>query len=288
MKRLPMSPCSGCFLGFAGVTLVGLVGLAVLSRFALSILATTIGGTFDLARDFLLGSLAFCAGMPAWAVAPVAILLLLGAFLAWQKWRTGRGWRDLGIVREEYIPLVALLRKRGMQTYLGQIESAREQIFQERDRVEEVQQLLDDELPKIESRITELSNQLGRPGKDEEKQELRTLMRDLILNGQRLRERRIEIERFGQAKVRLASKLNCLRLKLLEEARESTAVEEIMRTINAISVTEDVFAKPGEERRDVAEVFNSDGAPRVSHDERVTGSGDESAPRGPTKGTEKL
>ena len=239
MKPFRLNFCSSCALvGIAaGIAAVSL--LVILSNYFLAFLTGFLHGAGEV---FLACCQAF-ATFPAWATILGSCLFLIGGFLVVRRWREARHWRHLDVIREEYDPLVRLLRKRGFETYFEQIEAIREQIFRERDKIEELSVLLEDELPKIDSRITDLSNQLGRPGDDCEKEELRALLRELIENGSRLRGRRAELECFEKSKVRLASRLNCLRLKLLQEPEPGSPVDEIMRAIHSISLTEDAVER---------------------------------------------
>jgi len=245
LPRGPASSCSACLFVVTGLFVAGLALLIILCQFALTLFSTTIKGAFDLVRDSFLGIVGLLGTLPNWAVMPVAGLMLVGVLWVLKRWWEAQRWRDLDVIREEYEPLVKLLRRRGLRIYLGQIETIRDKILLERDKIEELGQLLEEELPKIEARISDLSNQLGRPGEEQEKTEIRTLMRELIGNSSRLRGRKADLERFQKSKVRLASKLNCLRLKLIQEPKEETSIGAIMQAINSISLIEDIWTKDG-------------------------------------------
>ena len=235
MKPVRWNACSACLLGGLLLGIGSLTVLAVLSKYVLGLITGFLSGAWEVLAAFFLALPAFSP----WATIGFGVIFLAGVSMVARRWREARRWRSLGIIREEYEPLVFLLRKRGLETYSEQIAGIREKIFEERDKIEELSGLLENELPKIESRITDLSNQLGRPGDEREKEELRSLLRELIANGSRLRGRKEELEHFEKAKVRMASRLNCLRLKLLQEPKPESQVDEILQTIQSISLIED-------------------------------------------------
>ncbi|MBF0500439.1 MAG: hypothetical protein HQM09_09920 [Candidatus Riflebacteria bacterium] len=241
MNRDTRKTCSFCAFCFLLSIATGFATLIILSKMTFSLIIFFVQASFNLVRDLILALVIALGELPGWVAWPVVILLFFG--LSWfiRKNLENRKWRGLEQIREEYEPLVRLLRRRGLKTYLIQIEKIREKIFFERQKIDGLVLLLDDELPKIESRMTEISNQLGQASEENEKVEMRVLLRQLMENSARLRNRKSDLARFEKSKIQLASHLNCLRMKLIETPSEESSLEESIKTINSISLLENMF-----------------------------------------------
>lgn len=235
------APCLACSVWGFGCLLVGLVVLLAMSKIALSFLTGLIEWFFGVIQLVVLGVVSTLAGLSPWAAVPLGLTLLLVLFWMVRGYAERRQWRGLERVREEFVPLQRLLRTRGLHTYLAQLDKVRLKLFAERDRVEAVQGLLDEELPRIEARLGELSELLGQAAQEDERAEFRALMRDLAGNSARLRARRGDLEQFARAQVRVASRLNLLRQRLTEVPAGSGDLQPILADLDSISLMEDLF-----------------------------------------------
>ena len=227
---------------------VGIVFILALSKIALGLLTGGIEGFFALAQHSLLAVIGLLAGLSAWAAIPLGMMLFLTFFWLVRGYTEKRLWRRLEKVREEYTPLLSLLKRRGLKVYVTQLEKVREKLFSERNRIEDVQGLLDEELPRIESRLADLDEQLKRVDEEDERNEFREIMRELAGNSSRLRKRRGDLEEFDKAKTRVASRLNCLRQRLTELPVEGADVKGAMEGLDSISLMEDMFQPSTQER----------------------------------------
>jgi hypothetical protein len=242
--KKPRSTCLTCLGALLIGSTLAMVAMLFLSKLAVTFLMTIIQGGFDLIRDVLLGTVTAIAGLPATLALPLGVLVLTGVcWIAWVR-RQRRQWRDLAQVREEYEPLVRLLKRKGLKVYLREIESLREKMFRERDRVEELRTLLAEDLPRLEARVGEMARLKSRATCDGERHELQTLMQELAVNSARLRAREGDLRAFEDSKVRLASKLSCLRLKLSDLSYDDTEIRQIMRGIDSVSFVADIIDAP--------------------------------------------
>ncbi|MFZ2956377.1 MAG: hypothetical protein WA705_05760 [Candidatus Ozemobacteraceae bacterium] len=243
MKK-PGNGCLACLGGFMTVAALGAVMLLVLSKLAFSFIFGVIRGAFDLVRDVLLGTLTTAGSLPTAMSLPVTLIILAGmGWLVWNRWQRNR-WRDLAPIREEYELLVRLLKRKGLRSYLTEVEKLREKIFRERDRVDELRRLLADDLPRIEGRVLDISRLRSRSACEGERRELQSLMEELASNSARLRSREKDLRKFEDSKIHLASKFNCLRMKLSDLSYEDTDVRRIIRGIDSISFVADIIDQP--------------------------------------------
>ncbi len=247
------APCLVCSIWGFGCLVVGLVFLLALSKVALSFLTGIIEWFFGVIQLGVMGIVSTLAGLSAWAAVPLALTLLIVLFWMVRGYAERRQWRGLERVREEFVPLQRLMRARGLRTYLAQLDKVRLKLFAERDRVEAVQGLLDEELPRIEARLGELSDQLGKADQEDERAEFRALMRDLAGNSARLRARRGDPEQFARAQIRVASRLNLLRQRLAEVPPEGGELQPVLADLDSISLMEDLFEGGLAGDRDVCE-----------------------------------
>jgi len=221
-----------------------LVLLLVVSRLALDAAVSATQGFFSFfwaAVTALIQGLATLSAAAAWGLGLTALVL---AGWLWIRHRREHLWRRLETVRDEYEPLLALLKRKGMTTYRKRLEAMRERLFLERDRAEELEELLEGELPRIEERFRELSRQYHRPGPEAAKREIWSLMESLTANSSALRGRRATIDRFEAGKIQIATKLNCLRLKLSGIEQNESELGSLLRTIDDISFVADAVDRP--------------------------------------------
>ncbi|HNW37049.1 MAG TPA: hypothetical protein PKM25_19065, partial [Candidatus Ozemobacteraceae bacterium] len=214
VKRLTQQSCAACVFWLVMAAGASLVLLLVVSRLALGAAVATIQGMFAFiwaAATSLIQGLGTLSVAAAWGLGAFALVF---AGWLWMRRSTAHRWRGIETVRDEFEPLLALLKRKGMKTYRQRIEAMRDRLFIERDRAEELDELLGSELPRIEDRFRELSKQYHRSGPGSDKQEIWALMESLTANSAALRSRRSTIEKFETGKIQLATKLNCLRLKL--------------------------------------------------------------------------
>lgn len=239
--RLPPSPCLVCSIWLFGCLMLGLVLLLALSKIALSFLTGLIEWFFGAFQAVVMGLIGGLAGLSAWSAIPLGATLLIVLFWMVRSYAERRQWRMLEKVREEFEPLRNLLQRRGLQTYLSQLERVRLKLFAERDRVESVQGLLDEELPRVETRLGDLEDQLGKADHENERQEFRDLMRELAATSARLRAKRSGLEQFTTAQVRVASRLNLLRQRLSGQPEAGTDLREAVADLDSITLLEDLF-----------------------------------------------
>ncbi|NLI78373.1 MAG: hypothetical protein GX442_18290 [Candidatus Riflebacteria bacterium] len=269
--RLPSSPCLVCSIWLFGCLMLGLVLLLALSKIALSFLTGLIEWFFGAFQAVVMGLIGGLAGLSAWAAIPLGATLLIVLFWMVRSYAERRQWRMLEKVREEFEPLRNLLRRRGLQTYLSQLEKVRLKLFAERDRVESVQGLLDEELPRVETRLGELGDQLDKADHESERQEFRDLMRELAATSARLRAKRGGLEQFTTAQIRVASRLNLLRQRLSEQPEAGGDLREAVAELDSITLLEDLFpagATPGT-NEPAAETTEPAAAPSLPPRERA-------------------
>jgi len=244
IRRWTQRSCAACafWLMMAGGAV--LVLLLVVSRLALDAAVSATQGVFAFfwaAATALMQGLATLSAAAAWSLGLTALVL---AGWLWLRHRREHRWRRLETVRDEYEPLLALLKRKGMATYRKRLEAMRERLFLERDRAEELEELLEGELPRIEERFRELSRQYHRPGPEAAKREIWSLMESLTANSAALRGRRETIDRFEAGKIQIATKLNCLRLKLSGIEQNESELGSLLRTIDDISFVADAVDRP--------------------------------------------
>ncbi len=242
-KKKKSHGCLSCLIWLGVSASVIAVVVVMLSRLAFSFIIGIIQRMFDFLRDFLVAAVSLIGNLPGWLAMPMGLVLLCGA--AWFFWRRyqDRQWRDLECIREEYEPLARLLKKKGLKTYLAEIERLKLKMFQERDNVEELRILLADELPKIEDRLTEITLE-SQHAREEDRQEWRGLMKTLVGNSARLRQKQDDLRKFDLSKTRLASEMNCLRQRFNDVGYDDIEVRKIMKGIESVSFLADVFDQP--------------------------------------------
>lgn len=239
IKRVTQQSCAACIFWLAMAAGVSLVLLLVVSRLALGAAVSLIQSVFAFvwaAATALIQGLATLSVTAAWGLGASALII---AGWLWMRRAREHRWRRIETVRDEIEPLLALLKRKGMTTYRQRIEAMRDRLFLERDRIEELDELLGDELPRIEERFRELSKQYHRSPPGSEKQEIWELMESLTANSSALRSRRNTIEKFETGKIQLATKLNCLRLKLSGLEQNESEIGPLLRTIDDISFIAD-------------------------------------------------
>jgi len=245
-RRLTQQSCAACVFWLVMAAGAALVLLLVISRLALGAAVATVQGMFAFiwaAATGLIQGLGTLSVAAAWGLG--AFALVFAGWLWLQRSRAHR-WRRIETVRDEFEPLLTLLRRKGMKTYRQRIEAMRDRLFIERDRVEELDELLGDELPRIEDRFRELSKQYHRSGPGSDRDEIWALMESLTANSAALRGRRGTIEKFETGKIQLATKLNCLRLKLSGLEQNESEIGSLLRTIDDISFVANVIDRPSD------------------------------------------
>ena len=105
------------FWVFMSMVLVTTV-FVLMSTIALTMITGLLTIFFNTFRDVLVTIVQSLGAVPAMLVWPAMIVLILGTIWAWWRYRQSWHWRSLDSLREEYEPLVRVLKKRGMQTYL--------------------------------------------------------------------------------------------------------------------------------------------------------------------------
>lgn len=241
LKRLTQQSCAACVFWLAMAAGVSLILLLVVSRLAFGAAVSATQGIFAFfwaAATSLIQGLATLSVTAAWGLGASA--LVIAGWLWMQRAREHR-WRRIETVRDEIEPLLALLKRKGMTTYRKRIEAMRDRLFLERDRIEELDELLGEELPRIEERFRELSKQYHRSPPGSEKQEIWGLMESLTSNSSALRGRRSTVEKFETGKIQLATKLNCLRLKLSGIEQDESEIGSLLRTIDDVSFIADTI-----------------------------------------------
>lgn len=192
-------------------------------------------------RDLLLGLIAAFGAVPSLMAYPAAIVFLYFSIRMLHRYFNSRKWRKLEEIREEYEPLEKLFKKKKLNTYLEQIVKLKERLFSERDRVEELQSLIRDELPKIEKRLEEISRAISSPAPESEKKEMEILIEQLGRNSLTLRSREADLQAFETTKARLASRMNCLRNRFNDIEYDETEIKGILESIDSISFVADIF-----------------------------------------------
>ncbi len=239
IRRFTQQSCAACFFWLAMSAGISLVLLLVVSRLAFGAAVSLIQSVFAFvwaAATALVQGLATLSVTAAWSLGASALII---AGWLWMRRAREHRWRRIETVRDEIEPLLALLKRKGMATYRQRIEAMRDRLFLERDRIEELDELLGEELPRIEERFRELSKQYHRSPPGSEKQEIWELMESLTANSSALRSRRSTVEKFETGKIQLATKLNCLRLKLSGLEQNESEIGPLLRTIDDVSFIAD-------------------------------------------------
>lgn len=239
IRRFTQQSCAACVFWLAMTAGVSLVLLLIVSRLALGAAVSLIQSIFAFvwaAATAVIQGLATLSVTAAWGLGASALIV---AGWLWMRRAREHRWRRIETVRDEFEPLIALLKRKGMTTYRQRIEAMRDRLFIERDRIEELDELLGDELPRIEERFRELSKQYHRSPPGSEKQEIWELMESLTANSSALRSRRGTVEKFETGKIQLATKLNCLRLKLTGLDQNESEIGTLLRTIDDVSFIAD-------------------------------------------------
>lgn len=239
IRRFTQQSCAACLFWLVMAGGASLVLLLVLSRLAFGAAVSITQGFFSFiwaAATALIQGLATLSVTAAWGLGASALIV---AGWLWMRRAREHRWRRIETVRDEIEPLLALLKRKGMTTYRKRVEAMRDRLFIERDRIEELDELLGEELPRIEERFRELSKQYHRSPPGSDKQEIWSLMESLTANSSALRGRRGTVEKFETGKIQLATKLNCLRLKLSGLEQNESEIGNLLRTIDDVSFIAD-------------------------------------------------
>ena len=189
---------------------------------------------YMVAREFLLRA------FPLVFVVLVFVPLIL---FFYRQWR----YRELGEVRREYLPLLALLRPMQRPTYLQIVERAMANLVAARDKVERVRDLLQREnLPALEQQLAEARRRLQAAGR-EERPELERAVRDLAEAHRGLAELAEFAVRFDAGRQQLAAHFRRIRIKLetsrLADELDATSRDEVAGMLAEVQTLDAVISR---------------------------------------------